>query len=76
MKRHTAASILHPEALVQLFVQVYDIIQYIRENKNTLLTAGNLSYNVQVHTGVATTSGNNFFRGKHGKRTCLTERQW
>ena len=36
MKRHTAASILHPEALVQLFVQVYDIIQYIRENKNTL----------------------------------------
>ena len=38
MKRHTAASILHPEALVQLFVQVYDIIQYIRENKNTLQT--------------------------------------
>ena len=37
MKRHTAASILHPEALVQLFVQVYDIIQYIRENKNTLI---------------------------------------
>ena len=36
MKRHTAASILHPEALVQLFVQVYDIIQYICENKNTL----------------------------------------
>lgn len=39
MKRHTAASILHPEALVQLFVQVYDIIQYICENKNTLKTA-------------------------------------
>ncbi|MEI7752606.1 MAG: DUF1566 domain-containing protein, partial [Candidatus Omnitrophota bacterium] len=36
MKRHTAASILHPEAPVQLFVQVYDIIQYICENKNTL----------------------------------------
>ena len=36
MKCHFAAYILHPEAFVQDYLQLVDIISYIDQNKNTL----------------------------------------
>ena len=36
MKCHTAAYIPDPEAFVQDFIQLFDIISYIGQNKNTL----------------------------------------
>ena len=36
MKGHRAAYILHPEAFVQDFLQLVDIISWIGQNKNTL----------------------------------------
>ena len=36
MKCHMAAYILHPEAFVQDFLQLVDIVSWIGQNKNTL----------------------------------------